>query len=296
LVTGASGFIGGEVCRLLTETGAEVHGVGLQHPPPPDVHGHRADLATDAWPLLEEVQPAVILHMASPVSMSHEEGTHSRLRPGIVDATAAIGQGACKLDAQMVHISSCAVYEGCTAPFGEDLALSPSSPYGALKLESEEEVLRLVRTGLRATILRPFRTYGAGCLTDLVAEACKSAVQHQPLALTSGTQVREWNHVHSIAVGIVQAAQLRPTAQIINLGGGDRVSVVDLARRIYRLAGANEHLIQVGLVAMRPQETHRFWGDHRHAEARWGPLPQIPLNEGLRQTLQWHKETSSVAR
>ncbi len=296
LLTGASGFIGGAVCRALCTLGAEVHGTGCTRPTPAGIHAHRASLPEDARALVRDVAPTCILHLAAPVDMSHDEDTLIRLRAGIVHGTQAIAEEAARLGVHLVHVSSCAVYEGSRAPFSETDPLRPQSPYGRLKLEAEEEVAALSRGGLQATVLRPFRAYGPGCTSGLVAEACHAATSGCELELTDGSQVREWNHVDSIAAGIIWAAQSRPAGDVLNLGGGDRISVGLLARRIFRLARVPEERIVQGARPRRPNEVDRFWGDHRRAESLWGPLPHRDLDAGLQQTLDWHSARLRAAQ
>ena len=74
----------------------------------------------------------------------------------------------------------------------EGQALHPTSPYADLKRQAESKVLTMANQGLRFSIVRPFRTYGPGCTSGLVAEACQAAVSGERLALTDGQQVREW--------------------------------------------------------------------------------------------------------
>jgi len=296
LVTGASGFIGGAVARILAAAGADVHGSGCTRPPPPNVVGHRARLPEDAHALVAEVAPAMVLHLAAPVSLKTAAATDQALQAGIVAATASVAEAAIRASAHLVHISSCAVYEGGQAPFEEGQALHPLSPYGLLKLEAEHAVLERVQHGLMGTIVRPFRTYGPGCRTGLVAEACQAAASDTPMKLTDGRQIREWNHIDAIATGIVCAAQERPAGAVWNLGGGDRVSVAEISRRIFALAGRSLDDLQFGAQIRRPGEVDRFWGDHRRVEARWGPLASVDLHSGLRQTLAWHQDQRRSAR
>ena len=289
LVTGASGFIGGAIARRLAKAGADVHGTGLSRRAPPEVTHHTARLPEDASALIQEIQPVLLLHLACPISMSSDSGARTALKPGIVDATEAVAQAAAQAQVPLIHVSSCAVYEGAEAPFREGQALHPTSPYADLKRQAESKVLTMANQGLRFSIVRPFRTYGPGCTSGLVAEACQAAVSGERLALTDGQQVREWNHVDSICDGILSISQRDPAGEIWNVGGGDRLSVLALAQRIFTLAGRSLDGIEAGARPRRPGEVARFWGDHRHADTRWGPLAHQTLEAGLMQTLQWHR-------
>jgi UDP-glucuronate 4-epimerase len=249
---------------------------------------HRAHLPEDAADLVAAVSPAVIFHLACPVVLTDGDDVERQLRSGIVDATEALGHAASRHRARLVHVSSCAVYEDDRAPFSEAQTPHPLSPYGRLKLEAEQAAAAVADLSL--CLVRPFRTYGPGCETGLVADVCRAAVTGATVSLTDGRQVREWNFVDTIATGII-AAGAHPAAvgQTINIGGGDRVSVGALARRIVALASAPASVLSIGTAARRPGETDRFWGDHRRAEHRWGPLPHVAIDAGLEQTIAWHK-------
>jgi len=296
LVTGASGFIGGAVARMLAEEGAVVHGTGCTRPPPAGLLGHRARLPEDARALLEAAHPEIVLHLAAPVSMRSDARTRAALESGIPAATQALAEATRAASARLVHISSCAVYEGGQAPFDEGQTLNPHSHYGQLKLAAEQIVMAQIRQGLSASILRPFRTYGPGCTTGLIAEACQAAATGLPLQLTDGRQIREWNHVDDISRGIICAAQHAPTGSVWNIGGGHRLSVASIAARIYAAAGRSTEGLQMGIQPRRAGEVDRFWGDHRRAEARWGPLGEVDLDTGLHQTLAWHQDRCRAAR
>lgn len=288
LVTGASGFIGAEVCAQLLALDATVHGVGDTRPAANCTVAHRAHLPADGRDLVRTVAPSVVVHLACPIDMGQGEPTRARLRPGVRDATVALAEAAAATGARFVFISSCAVYEGGLAPFGENDALRPMSAYGQLKVEAERAVREVAN--LRWTCVRPFRAYGPGCTTGLIAQVCQAVVRREPVAISDGTQTREWNHVSSLATGIVRAAAGPGRfGRTLNLGGGHRVSVGEIAHRIVHLAGADPGLLEIGAIARRFGEVQRFWGDHRRADLCLGALPLVGLNAGLAQTIEWHR-------
>ncbi len=264
-----------------------VHGVGDTRPPLSVAVAHRAHLPNGADDIVDAAQPDVIFHLASPVDLRHGADVHQQLQPGIVDATIAIARAAVRQQARLVLVSSCAVYEGSEAPFAECGPLVPRSPYGQLKRAAEAAANEV--ENLSMCTVRPFRTYGPGCETGLIADVCRAIATDSPIQLTDGRQVREWNHVSAIATGIIAAgAHPAGVGQVLNLGGGDRLGVAAIAHRIVELANADVALLQVGAAPRRPCETDRFWGDHRRTEHLWGPLPHPALDAALRDTLQWH--------
>ena len=289
MVTGASGFLGGAVARLLLELGAQVHGTGCCRLPGEGVIAHRMRLPDEVEPVFAAVKPEVIFHLASPVDLARDPALYTRLREGVLDGSAAVAAMALRLGARLVQVGTCEEYGAAEAPFSETLAPAPVSPYSALKAAATDWALMLHRTvGLKVGVVRPFRGYGPGDQSSVISAAARAALLKRPFEMTDGAMVREWNHVDALAEGIV-AAGAHPDAvgRVVNIGGGPRVSVIDVVRRVFRLAGADEELIRVGALPRRSGEIERFWGDHSLARSLWGEITQPELDEGLSDTLDW---------
>ena len=294
LVTGAAGFIGQAVCELLLACGAEVHGTHRSSLPPSDVIAHLAHLPGDATALLDRIRPGVVIHLASPINLRREPTLYPLMRAGILDATAAIADGCLKHNVRLLHVGTCAEYGAQDSPLGEDLCPAPLSPYAALKAAATHWVLTLSRTaGLQASVVRPFRAIGPGDCSSVVALAARTALSGASLDLTDGLQVREWNDVSAIAHGILcAAAHPGAVGKVLNLGGGPHRSVRSMVEAVFEIAGADPTHLRFGHRPRRPGEAETFFGDHRRAEALFGPLPHPPLRETLANTLEWHRAHS----
>ena len=289
MVTGASGFLGGAVARLLLELGAEVHGTGCCRLPPEGVIAHRMRLPDDVDAVIRAVRPAVIFHLACPVDLRRDHTLYERLREGVLDGSAAVAAAALGVGARLVQVGTCEEYGASEAPFSESMPAAPVSPYSALKAAATDWVLMLHRTsGLEAGVVRPFRGYGPGDTASVIASAAAAGLRQAPFEMTDGANIREWNHVDALAEGIV-AAGVHPGAvgRVVNIGGGPRASVRKVVERIYALAGADPSLVRVGALPRRAGEVDRFWGDHRLAASLWGAIEQPSLDEGLRDALDW---------
>ncbi len=289
MVTGASGFLGGAVARLLLELGAEVHGTGCRRLPPEGVIAHPMSLPDEAEAVIGATRPAVVFHLASPVDLRRDPHLYERLRPGILDGTAAVARACLAVGARLVSAGTCEEYGTLPPPFREDQAPEPVSPYSALKVAATAWVLGLTRSaGLQATVVRPFRGYGPGDRQSVIASAARAALAGEPFAMTDGAQLREWNHMDALAEGIV-AAGAHPGAlgRVLNLGGGEVASVRDVVARVFRLAGADPGLVQVGALPRRAGEIEALIGDHSLARSLWGEIAQPSLDDGLADALDW---------
>lgn len=293
VVTGASGFLGGAVCGLLRELGAEVHGTWRSRPV-------AAELVTVDWPatlpqdaaeLLGRIRPDCVIHLAAPVDLRRSGEVYDGLRTGILDATQAVAAACEHQGARLVHVGTCDEVAGAGAPMNETALVATNSPYGALKAAASEYVRMRTRVGrLRAVVLRVFRAYGPGGRSGLVPAACRAALAARPLPTTDGRQVREWNHVHDLAADIVAlAAHPEATGGLFHLGGGPRLAVGELAERIFTLAGQPAGLVRRGELPRRTGEVEALYTDAAAVQSLLGPRPRVPLDEGLVETLAWHR-------
>ena len=295
LVTGASGFLGHALCRLLCEAGAEVHGTWRSRPPDSSVLAHHAVLPADAHELIQQIRPERVFHLASPIDHSTDTDAYARLLPGILGASMAVAQACQKFGARLIHIGTCAEYGDLPSPLHESTLCRPNAPYGMLKLAATHAVLSMTRsTPLHAVVLRPFRAHGPNDRTSLVAQACHAAVQKRSLSITSGKQIREWNGVYEIAEAIMAAgAHTELSGEVLNIGGGPKASVRSVVERIFELAGADTELIKVGALASRDGDPVALWSDSTKAREMLCMNPPLSLEESLADTLAWHQSLTS---
>ena len=314
-VTGAAGFIGSHVCDRLLERGYEVVGVDDLS------YGSRANLTaclesprfsfevldcTQRRPLRHAFDGCeAICHLAAK-KIPRFGGTLSTLEVNVggVNAAAAV---AMSLGADLIFTSTSDVYGKATPPFEEDgdIVLGPPTTkrwaYAASKLYDEHFLLALGdERGLKATILRLFNAYGPrNHLTwwgGPVVTFYESLLDGEPMEIHGdGLQTRTFTYVTDIAEGIVHALE-RPESrgEIINLGGTETLTIIELAERMQALAGAP------GPLAARFVPYESLPGKYQDVRARvpntdkarrlLGFQPQVGLGEGLELTLAWHKE------
>ena len=284
LVTGNSGFLGSAVGRVLLAADAVVHGTGLSRMPETCTFAHRMRLPDEVDPLIERIRPQTIFHLAAPVSpamVPDMDAAHD----AIVEGSDAVAIAAHRVGARLIHVGSCAEYGAIAVPYAEEFQCEPSGDYGVLKHQATQRVVE--KKGLDWTIVRPFRAIGPTDSASVVWAACRAAVRQEIFSMTDGLQVREWNHVDAIAHGIV-AAGAHPEAvhQIINLGGGPRLSVRDIVHRVFELAAVNKNLVHLGARPRRAHEVDALFGDHTKSRAMWGEIVQPSLDETLSSMLR----------
>ncbi len=241
LVTGAGGFIGSAVTRLLSSRGVPVR--ALLGPPGAEVVQPPAGIAT----VLGEIDdlPAVrsflegsetVVHLAGPPSVAasfREPIEYTRIH---VVGTATVLE-ACRGSGvrRLVYVSSAELYGRPEHnPVGEDERPRPRSPYGVAKLAAEALVHALAPDlGIEAVVLRPFSVYGPGSPSrSLVGTLVDQALRGEAVVLSDLRPVRDYCYVDDVAQAVVRACSRaipRPVS-VYNVGSGTGTSVAELAR------------------------------------------------------------------
>ena len=170
LVTGANGFVGHTLCRLLAERGCRVRAL-LHH----DVQGpwHEqvvCDLGSGSLPPDACRGVDGIFHLAGLAHLPDQSGTADSLywRVNVdgtrllLDAAKAAGVG------RFIYFSSVkAVADPGRDCIDETWDAPPADAYGQSKREAEQLVLFASQQGLHASVLRPTLVYGPGVKGNL---------------------------------------------------------------------------------------------------------------------------------
>ncbi len=194
---------------------------------------------------------------------------------------------------RFIHISTSEVYGTAHSdPMDEEHPLNPSSPYASAKCGADRLVHSYFLTyGIPSVILRPFNQYGPfQHLEKVIPRFITSAMRNEPLTIHGdGSAVRDWLHVEDTCERI-EAAILAPLervrGQVLNIGSGECVSILDIARMILRETGRAEDAVvhlgdRLGQVVKHVSSTDK-------ARRLLGVGPGRPFAEGLRQTIDWY--------
>jgi dTDP-glucose 4,6-dehydratase len=101
-----------------------------------------------------------------------------------------------------------------------------------------------------------------------------------------GRNVRDWLHVEDHCRAIDLLITNGAEGEVYNIGGGNEVMNVDLTKRILGSLGKPLSLIQP--VADRPGHDRRYCLDTSKLRSL-GWTPQVPFEQGLRDTVDWYR-------
>ena len=295
LVTGASGFLGRHVARLLAGRGDRVVGIG---------HGSWARAESEAWGVatwhncditLDTLRqfagaPATIFHCAGggsvPFSLTHPLQDFERA----VVTTAHVMEFARTLPepSVVVYPSSASVYGAANRErLYETDALTPMSPYGEHKAMAERIVALYARQfGMRCAVARLFSVYGPGQCKQLLWDACGKLAAGTFEFFGTGDEVRDWVHVDDAAAFmLLAAAQATRECPVANVAGGEGLTVRQVLTVLGRSLLGTEVALQFS-GKPRPGDPDRFVADVSTAHGMgWGP--RHGWRDGLAEYAAW---------
>jgi dTDP-glucose 4,6-dehydratase len=194
-----------------------------------------------------------------------------------------------------VHISTDEVY-GDIAPeacAGEDATLQPSSPYSASKAASDLLVRSYVRTyNFPGVITRSSNNYGPYQFPEkFLPLMITNALEDKPLPIYGdGKQQRDWLHVEDNCRGILAVLERGRVGEVYNIGGSRVEENLAMAQHLLRLTRKPQSLLRY--VADRPGHDRRYALNCRKMEIELGWKPEISLEDGVRQTIEWYRNNS----
>jgi UDP-glucose 4-epimerase len=310
VVTGAAGFIGSHLCDRLLEIGHKVVGIDSfadyysralkeqnlevlrAHP---DFTFEELDLVdADLRRVLRGAN--VVYHLAGRpgVRPSWGEQFDSYLRDNVL-ATQRLLESLKEIPVdRLVFAGSSSVYGDAEMfPTKETALPRPVSPYGVTKLAAEHLTLLYTKNfGLPVVSVRYFTVYGPRQRPDMAfSRFMQAMVDGEPIEVFGdGEQTREFTYVSDAVEGTIKAATADVVGQVVNLGGGSRVTINRVLATLEDISRAKA----------RRKTLPAAPGDPRHtgasinlARERLGWEPRVSLREGLTRQWEWFQASRS---
>ena len=304
LVTGGAGFLGSHLCDRLIAAGHEVLCVdnlftgsrrNIQHLlANPNFEFMRHDVC---FPLYVEVD--AIYNLACPASPIHYQ--HDPIQTTKTSVHGAINMlGLAKrLNVPILQASTSEIYgDPDVHPQTEDYwgnvnPIGPRSCYDEGKRCAETLFFDYHRQiGLRIKVARIFNTYGSRMHPNdgrVVSNFIVSALQGNPITLYGdGSQTRSFCYVDDTIDGLVRLMESADEVTgPINIGNPNEMSVRELAELIIEMTGSSASIELCDLPADDPRQRQP---DITRAREVLGWEPRIPLEQGLRATIDYFRE------
>jgi len=310
LVTGASGFIGSHLVELLVREGYSVRAMTrytsenrtgnlalLPHDIMGEVEVHPADLRDEDAVQMAITGMETVFHLGAiisiPYSYQHPEETAAVNIQGTLNVLQAMRKHDTK---RAVIVSTSEVYGSAQyVPIDEKHPLQSQSPYAATKISAEALSISFNRSfNTPVVVLRPFNTYGPRqSARAVIPTIISQALTKDVVSLGAIHTVRDYTYAADTARGMMLAAQHDAAiGQTINLGTGHSVTIGDVAEKIIQLIGRPVTISANDSQRLRPDasEVLRLESDNRLARNVIEWQPQVSLDDGLQQTIDWVRE------
>jgi dTDP-glucose 4,6-dehydratase len=308
LVTGAAGFIGSNFVHywverhpddhlvaldLLTYAGnrANLEGVEQQID---FVEGDIADLELGRR-LLEQYDIDVVVNFAAESHNSLAVVDPRRFFHTNVVGTQTLLEAARDVGGleRFHHVSTCEVYGDLPLDtddvFTEESPYRPRTPYNASKAGADHAVRAYHETfGIPISITNCSNNYGPYQFPEKVVPLfVTNALDDLPLPMYASTQnKREWLHVRDHCRAIELVLEADKLGETYNVGSGIEASIEEIADLVLELTGKPEALKTI--VPDRPGHDRRYLLDSSKLRQELGWEPEIPWEDGLRETVDWY--------
>ena len=260
VITGVSGYIGGQTALLLSDQGYTVYGIDLQAPSPAIaavltgfVHDDIVDIKS--LNMIDTVQPVAVIHCAGtslvgPSIHNPEIYYYNNFAKTLILMNHLVNT---RSTARFIFSSSAAVYgDPVMTPCQEEDPPLPISPYGESKLMVEMMLGSYCKAyNVDYVAFRYFNACGADpqgrhgpapAGTHIVSRVLESMRDGNPFTLygvdhptSDGTCIRDYVHVEDIARAHMLAINPKVGAGVYNLGlntGTSNREIIQAAERI----------------------------------------------------------------
>jgi dTDP-glucose 4,6-dehydratase len=315
LVTGAGGFIGSHLVERLLAEGAVVRAFVR--------YNSRGDpgllrmLSAEDLSRLEIVagdlrdQDAirkavegmqVVFHLGAMISIPY-----SYLHPAEVAESNMIGTLNVLMASRdlgverLIHTSSSEVYGTARqVPISESHPLQGQSPYSASKIGADKLAESFFCAfELPVVTVRPFNTYGPRqSARAVIPTIITQALTQDTIHLGNQNTIRDFTFVKDTVAGLVKAAETPGIeGNVLNLGTGQEIKIGELTQKIIQKTGRTvEIAIDPGRMRPGRSEVQRLLSDNALARKSLGWEPEVSLDDGLDQTIEWIKAHLNLYR
>lgn len=313
LITGAGGFIGSHLTERLVAEGAHVTALvhynslndcGLLKYIPKSVFKEMKIVFGDVQDeyLMEKIckKQDTVFHLAALIGIPYSYVAPESYVHTNIHGTLNVLKSAMRCSVgRVVHTSTSETYGTARyTPIDEEHALQGQSPYSASKIAADKlaESFHL-SFGLPVVTIRPFNTFGPRqSLRAVLPTIIVQSLRHNRIKLGALEPVRDMNYITNTIDGFVLCA-IKPGIEgsVFNIGYGKGFSIGELVEKISVILG-KKIKVECDKERVRPEksEVMALVCNNEKARQVLGYKPEVTLDDGLKETIQFVKEHSEL--
>ncbi|MFA6448028.1 MAG: GDP-mannose 4,6-dehydratase [bacterium] len=316
LITGGAGVIGSHLADALLKRGNEVTVIdnlttgtitNIQHNlGRPNFHFLNNTIMNEG--LMEELirNCSTVYHLAAAVGVKYivEDPLQGILTN--VKGTEIVLDIAFKYWRRVLFASSSEIYgRSENVPFKEDSERILGATnverwsYSTAKAVDEHMCFAYANKGLPVSVVRYFNAYGPRIdergYGSVVAKFISQAFRNAPITIHGdGRQTRCFTYIDDTINGTILAGEKKESlGHVFNIGNNRESTILELAEMIINLTGSKSEITLIPYekaYGERHEDTMRRMPDISKASETLGFEPGVPLEEGLKRTIEWAKE------
>ncbi len=297
LITGAGGFVGSFLARLLVKEGYEVHAIVRK--------------SSDLW-RIEDILPSIKLFYADLLDYELINPYISQLKPDwcIHLAWYAVPgkylqspenlnslQASLNLISQLIEVNckrfigvgTCFEYDFSLGYLAESRPTKPLTLYAATKIALATTLSQLSAVSDMETVwVRLFYQYGPQENPNrLIPAIISSLLKDEEVNTTEGEQIRDFLHIEDVASALLEIAKSQLTG-IVNIGSGKPITVREIAFTLGEILGKT-NLIKFGALPYRPNDPMFICANNYLLKQQTNWQIKYDLKSGLNDTINWYK-------
>jgi UDP-glucose 4-epimerase len=313
VITGGAGFIGSHIAENLAKDGHEIVIVDNLDPYySVDLKKRNLNIVlesgnstfinadiTDLARMQEVIDSTVdyVYHEAAQAGV--RISVEDPFKPNDVNVLGTLNVLKASLDAgvkKVINASSSSVYGKVKyLPFDEQHPTEPVSPYGVSKLAAEHYCRVFYEVyGLPTTSLRYFTVYGPRMRPDLaISIFTRKMLANEPITVFGdGKQTRDFTYISDVVEANKRLLNNSATdGKVLNIGGGNRISVNDLIKNLRVITGSTSEVIYSDKQKGDAEDT---LANVSLGNKLIGYEPLFDINKGLNKFVDWFKNEGDI--
>jgi nucleoside-diphosphate-sugar epimerase len=300
LVTGATGFIGANLCRRLVEQGEEVHVIVRRQSNrwriadlAGNLHMHEADIceADEVERVFAAARPDVIYHLATHGAYSYQTDGQQILITNVFGLWNLL-QSAKKRGYELfVNTGSSSEYGQKDFAMREADVLEPNSFYAVAKSAQSLLCQHSSRMNeLPIVTLRLFSVYGPWEEPKrFIPTLMMAAIEGRPIDMVSRETARDFVHIDDVVDAYLMIDKLKVLrGEILNVGTGVQDSVAQVVQAMEEVISGRVDATW-GKMAPRTWDSDVWVADASKLRRLTGFTPRTTIREGLARSLPWFR-------